>query len=203
MQFPLALRYYWLLAQYAVALGTMVCGSLLALMLKGHYYNSTCFLLKRHPYGRIAVIINLHWLRGRKLPDLICRYFPVIFSVHSGKKIKPFFMGYWMVVLIFILQLILLGYSYFVLGCNINIILREILSQEVQSAWSYPPPFIKGGGRYLSRSYILQTRSAYWRMPTLKGFTIQLWVYFTLSWKLLQFFLHMIFPNSNHNSFSR
>ena len=40
-------------------------------------------------------------------------------------------------------------------------------------------------------------------MLTLNGFTISLWIYFIWSWKMLRCFLHMIFPNSNHKSFSK
>ena len=77
------------------------------------------------------------------------------------------------------------------------------LSQKSQSTSSYSWPFIKGGGRYLGRSCISRARSAYWRISTLKGFTMSLWMYLNWSWEVYLCFLHMLFTNLNHNSFSK
>ena len=64
--------------------------------------------------------------------------------------------------------------------------LRNSLSRTYKLASSKPIPFIKGGGKYFAGSCISRTRSAYWRMPTLKDFKISFWIYLTWSWKTLQ-----------------
>ena len=71
-----------------------------------------------------------------------------------------------------------------------------------QFYWSYSSPFIKGGGGYLSGLCISRTLSAHWRIHTLKGFIIPLFIYLTWSWNIGWCFLHMLFSNSNHNFFS-
>ena len=64
-------------------------------------------------------------------------------------------------------------------------------------ASSKPPTFIEGGVKYFSTPCISQKCLTYCRMPNMNGFTMELWIYLTWSWKTLWCFFHMLFPNSN------
>ena len=78
---------------------------------------------------------------------------------------------------------------------------ENCLSHTAQSESFYSLPFVEGGCGYLASSFISLTHSSFWRLPTLNGFTISFWIYFTWSCKFDLLFLHMLFLNLNHKSF--
>ena len=131
MKFPLALRYSWIISQYSVLLIDMILGGLLGLLFTGRYYTSNWIILIRHPCGFVAARIDRLWLRGWTTIDVVRIPFPVIFNLHSGQKITPFFVEYGTMVLVLILQFILHGCRASILSGKANYIFIEFFVADV------------------------------------------------------------------------
>ena len=125
MIFTLATKNYYLLAKYAVPLISMMLGVLLSLLFADWQDTSPCLILTRHPVGVVIVRINQRCLRGCKTIDMCRITFTIIFNLHGGHKVKPLFMGYGIIVLVFIIKLILHGCRESILSGNGNYIFSE------------------------------------------------------------------------------
>ena len=181
----ISLRRSCLLSKHAVALRLMVLMRLYLMLFAVIQDTSTCLILTYYPNGFITDIINRRCLWVYKPLHLGRNPFSVVLDLNSRQKVTPFLMKYGTIILVIILQLVLHGWGGSLLSCNVNSLLAKLFFADVPTSWLKITPFVEGGARYFARLCISQTRSAYWRILTLKGFTISLWMYLTWSWKTL------------------
>ena len=134
MRHILSLRHYWLHANDAIAMCTMMLGRLFPLLFAEDI--SPSLLLTRNLNGLTSVIRRCRsW--GCNPLDLGWCPFSVIFDLDCGQEVTPILISQGTIVLLVILKLIMHGWGESVLNSNSNLINRELFVADL------PTSFIK------------------------------------------------------------
>ena len=131
MRHVILIRHSWLLENHAIALRPMMLWQLPPPLFTSFNDTSPRHILMRYPNGSIAIRIYRLCLWGFKPLDLGRNPFPIVLHLHWGRKVTQFFMIYWTIVLIFILQLILHGCGGYILSHNLNKVFVKLFVLDV------------------------------------------------------------------------